>query len=60
MGISFHKDGSIIGCAFKIMFLVYLFNMSPSVWIVIGISLLETLLITAVPFGGELFPKCLF
>ena len=26
LGTSFHKDGSIIGSVFKIMFLVYLFN----------------------------------
>ena len=52
MGTSFHKDGSVIGSVFKIMFLVYLFNMNPSVWTVIGVSLLATLLITAVPVGG--------
>lgn len=52
MGTSFHKDGSVIGSVFKIMFLVYLFNMSPSVWTVLGVSLLATLLITAVPVGG--------
>jgi Na+/H+-dicarboxylate symporter len=52
MGTSFHKDGSVIGSVFKIMFLVYLFNMHPSVWQVIGVSMLATLLITAVPVGG--------
>lgn len=52
MGTSFHKDGSVIGSVFKIMFLVYLFNFNPSIWSVIGTSLLATLLITAVPVGG--------
>ena len=52
MGTSFHKDGSVIGSVFKIMFLVYLFNMHPSIWTVLGVSLLATLLITAVPVGG--------
>lgn len=52
MGTSFHKDGSVIGSVFKIMFLVYLFQTSPSIWTVLGVSLLATLLITAVPVGG--------
>lgn len=52
MGTSFHKDGSVIGSVFKIMFLVYLFNTSPSIWMVLGVSLIATLLITAVPVGG--------
>lgn len=52
MGTSFHKDGSVIGSVFKIMFLVYLFNMNPSIWTILGVSLLATLLITAVPVGG--------
>lgn len=52
MGTSFHKDGSVIGSVFKIMFLVYLFNTSPSIWTVLGVSLIATLLITAVPVGG--------
>lgn len=52
MGTSFHKDGSVIGSVFKIMFLVYLFNTNPSIWTVLGTSILATLLITAVPVGG--------
>lgn len=52
LGTSFHKDGSIIGSVFKIMFLVYLFDTNPSIWLVLGVSLLVTLLITAVPIGG--------
>ena len=52
MGTSFHKDGSVIGSVFKIMFLVYLFNMNPSIWTVLGVSMLATFLITAVPVGG--------
>ncbi|MBE6156559.1 MAG: dicarboxylate/amino acid:cation symporter [Firmicutes bacterium] len=52
MGTSFHKDGSVIGSVFKIMFLVNLFNMNPSIWTVLGVSILATLLVTAVPVGG--------
>jgi len=52
LGTSFHKDGSVIGSVFKIMFLVYLFETTPSVWTVLGVSLLATLLVTAVPVGG--------
>ena len=56
MGTSFHKDGSIIGSVFKIMFLVYLFEGGISgadmILKVIGIALLATLLVTAVPIGG--------
>lgn len=52
MGTSFHKDGSVIGSVFKIMFLVYLFGTHPSIATVLGVALLATLLITAVPVGG--------
>lgn len=52
MGTSFHKDGSVVGSVFKIMFLVYLFGMHPSIWTVLGVALLATLLVTAVPVGG--------
>ena len=52
MGTSFHKDGSVIGSVFKIMFLVYLFNIHPSIWSILGVSMVATLLITAVPVGG--------
>lgn len=52
LGTSFHKDGSIIGSVFKIMFLVYLFNTNPSIWQVIGVALIANLLVTAVPVGG--------
>ena len=54
LGTSFHKDGSVIGSVFKIMFLVYLFNGigDISVLKVIGIALIATLLVTAVPVGG--------
>ena len=52
MGTSFHKDGSVIGSVFKIMFLVYLFTMDVSILEVIGISIVATLLVTAVPVGG--------
>lgn len=52
LGTSFHKDGSVIGSVFKIMFLVYMFGMNPSIYKLIGVSLLATLLVTAVPVGG--------
>ena len=52
LGTSFHKDGSIIGSVFKVMFLVYLFGTNPSIGTVIGVSLIANLLITAVPIGG--------
>ena len=56
LGTSFHKDGSIIGSVFKIMFLVGLFGTSLAttgdVLGVLGVALLANLLITAVPIGG--------
>ena len=56
LGTSFHKDGSIIGSVFKIMFLVCLFGTNVSGFAGISkillISLMATLLITAVPIGG--------
>ena len=52
MGTSFHKDGSVVGSAFKIMFLICLFNKDINILTIIGVSLLSTLLITAVPIGG--------
>ena len=54
LGVSFHKDGSVIGSVFKIMFLVYLFNGTGDISIlkVTGIALVATLLVTAVPIGG--------
>lgn len=56
LGTSFHKDGSVIGSVFKIMFLVYLFgtNVSSieSIFQIIVTALIANLLITAVPVGG--------
>ena len=54
LGVSFHKDGSVIGSVFKIMFLVYLFNGMGDVSVlkIMGIALVATLLVTAVPIGG--------
>jgi len=54
LGTSFHKDGSVIGSVFKIMFLVYLFNDIGNISVIkiMGISLIATLLVTAVPIGG--------
>jgi len=52
LGTSFHKDGSIIGSVFKIMFLVYLFNADVSLLKVLGVALVATVMVTAVPIGG--------
>ncbi len=56
LGTSFHKDGSIIGSVFKIMFLVYLFDTNISGFFGFGkilvVALIANLLITAVPIGG--------
>lgn len=52
LGTNFHKDGSIIGSVFKIMFLVYLFNSTTSNTTILLVALLATLLVTAVPIGG--------
>ena len=59
MGVNFHKDGSIIGSVFKIMFLVYLFGAEVSTGKVLGIALLATLLITGVPIGGGTISEAL-
>jgi Na+/H+-dicarboxylate symporter len=59
LGTSFHKDGSIIGSVFKIMFLVNLFNADISTFKVLGIALLATLLVTAVPIGGGTISEAL-
>ena len=56
LGTSFHKDGTIIGSMFKIMFLVCLFGTPmttlPQILGMLGIALVANLLITAVPIGG--------
>ncbi len=52
LGTSFHKDGSIIGSVFKIMFLVCLFGADAGILKVLGVALIATLLVTAVPIGG--------
>lgn len=56
LGTSFHKDGSIIGSVFKIMFLVCLFGTSvtsfESVMQILGVALVANLLVSAVPIGG--------
>ena len=56
LGTSFHKDGSVIGSVFKIMFLVCLFGTGigtvAGIGKVIGTALLVTFLVTAVPIGG--------
>ena len=56
MGTSFHKDGSMIGSVFKIMFLVCLFgtaiNTPAGILQVLGVAIIANLLITGVPIGG--------
>lgn len=56
LGTTFHKDGSIIGSVFKIMFLVCLFgteiNGAGDVMHIVLVALVANLLITAVPIGG--------
>lgn len=56
LGTSFHKDGSIIGSVFKIMFLVCLFNTNidglSGIIKILSVALVATLLIAAVPIGG--------
>ena len=56
IGTSFHKDGSSIGSVFKIMFLVCLFGTSlgsaGSIFKILGVALIATILVTAVPIGG--------
>ncbi len=56
LGTSFHKDGSMIGSVFKIMFLVCLFGTSietfGEIMSVLGIAILANLLISGVPIGG--------
>ena len=56
MGTSFHKDGSVIGSVFKIMFLVYLFGTDVTsisgILKVTGVAMVANSLVTAVPVGG--------
>ena len=56
MGTSFHKDGSIIGSVFKIMFLVCLFGTDVSgfsgIMEVLLVALIANLFVVAVPIGG--------
>ena len=56
LGTSFHKDGSIIGSVFKIMFLVCLFgtpvNNASIILKIFGVAFVANLLVSAVPIGG--------
>lgn len=56
LGTNLHKDGSIIGSVFKIMFLVCLFGTNVATFggviQILLVSLVATLLVTAVPIGG--------
>ncbi len=56
LGTSFHKDGSIIGSVFKIMFLAYLFGIDiysiDAISKIIVTSAIANLLVSAVPIGG--------
>ena len=53
LGTVFHKDGSLIGAVFKVMFLAYLFNTDISslsfVFKIIFIAIIASILVTAVP-----------
>lgn len=63
MGTSFHKDGTIIGSVFKIMFLVCLFGTEigtvDGVLKIVLVALLANLLVTAVPIGGGTISEAL-
>ena len=56
LGTSFHKDGSVIGSVFKIMFLAYLFGTDLTTFSgtlqVVVTALIANLLVVAVPIGG--------
>lgn len=56
LGTNLHKDGSIIGSVFKVMFLVCLFGTNIATFSgamqILLVSLVATLLVTAVPIGG--------
>lgn len=56
LGTNLHKDGSIIGSVFKVMFLVCLFGTNVATFSgamqILLVSLVATLLVTAVPIGG--------
>lgn len=56
LGTNLHKDGSIIGSVFKILFLASLFGTNLSggsgVIQILTVALVATLLVTAVPIGG--------
>lgn len=62
LGTSFHKDGSTIGSVFKIIFLLCLFGesitISNSIQI-LGIALLATLTVSAIPIGGGTISEAL-
>ena len=63
LGSSFHKDGSIIGSVFKIMFLAYLFGTNVysfgGITKIFGVALIATLLVAAVPVGGGTISEAL-
>jgi len=56
LGTNLHKDGSIIGSVFKVLFLAALFGVevhtASGMMKVLMVSLVATLLVTAVPIGG--------
>lgn len=56
LGTSFHKDGSIIGSVFKIMFLVCIFGTSvyttAGFFQILLVALIATLFVAAIPIGG--------
>ena len=57
LGTSFHKDGSIIGSVFKAMFLVCFLGIDVftfgGIIKIIGVSLVATLFVAAIPIGGS-------
>ena len=57
LGTSFHKDGSIIGSVFKVMFLVCFLGIdiftAGGIFKIIIVSLVATLFVAAIPIGGS-------
>jgi len=53
LGINLHKDGSVVGAVIKIMFAISFFGLDGyGVLAVIGISILESIVLGAIPIGG--------
>ncbi len=56
LGTNIHKDGSVLGAVFKIVFLMALcgrpFGGAGTVLAIVGVALLEAVVLSAVPSGG--------